>query len=180
MLIAVVGLRIAISMPADLRASWIVPMVDPPGLVLRSGLWRALFLTSVVPVVLGFAAFHAWLWGARLALAHAGVMLGAGTLLVEMALWHVDDMSNRRPWRPEHANLRFWWPAYLVGFTTVTVRLPQLERAYQDTPATASAVIAGACMLVALAVRIAHRQPYPPPPFDIETFVESPHILNLE
>ncbi len=36
------GARIAISMPADLRAAWIVPVVDAPGRMLRSGLWRAL------------------------------------------------------------------------------------------------------------------------------------------
>jgi ABC-type transport system involved in multi-copper enzyme maturation permease subunit len=179
LLLVLIGLRITISMPADLRAAWIGPMIDAPRRALRSGLWRALFLTSVLPVVVSFAAFHAWLWDAGVALTHAGVMLGVGTVLVEMALWHFDDLPSQRPWRPENANLRMWWPAYIVGFTTITGTIPQLEWMVGDSLMGMGATI-GTCLVLALALRVAHGRPYPRPSFDIETFVEAPSVLKLD
>jgi len=179
LVLVLLGLRIAISMPADLRASWIVPMTDTPGRLLRSGLWRALFVLSVVPVTLSFAALHASLWGVRVSLLHAGVMAAVGCLLVEIALWHFDDLPCRRPWRPEHANLRVWWPAYLAGFLIVTGTIPRLEQTAGGSLGGHLAM-AAACVLVAVIVRIAHRRPYPPPDTEIELFVEPPHVLKLE
>jgi hypothetical protein len=179
MLLIVIGLRITISMPADLRAAWMARMIDPPPRLLRSGLWRALFLTSVVPVTLAFAVLHASLWGARVALVHAGVMIAVGVLVVEAALWHFDDMSNQRPWRPEHANLRLWWPVYVAGFGTITGTIPALEFLSRNS-LVASATIAGLCLGAAAAVRIAHGRPYPAPSFEIEMFVEPPSVLKLQ
>ena len=178
MTLAVVGLRIAISMPADLRATWIAPMIDAPPRLLRSGLWRALFVTSVLPATVGFAVIHAAVWGTRLALVHAGVMTALGILLVEGALWHLDDMSNQRPWRPEHASLRVWWPAYLVLFGTITGALPQLEWMLHDS-GRSNAAIAGVLLIGAWLLRVAHRRPYPPPSFEIEMLVEAPGVLKL-
>jgi hypothetical protein len=178
MLILVGGLRIAISLPADLRAAWIVPMIDAPGRTLRSGVWRALFAVAVVPVTLCFAVFHAWSLGPPFALMHAGVMLGVGGLFVELALWHFDGMSNQRPWRPEHGNLRLWWPAYLLAFSTVTAAIPEIE-VLADESLAFNAAIAGVCLLVAVVVRVWHSRPYAVPSFEIESFVEAPSVLKL-
>jgi hypothetical protein len=179
MALILVGLRIAVSLPTDLRAAWIVPMIDAPGYILRTGLWRALFATGVLPVVAVFAAVHAWFWDARLALVHAGVMLAVGTLLVEAALWHFDDLPGRRPWRPDNANLRFWWPGYLFGFLMITISLPRFEWWARDS-LVAQGIVACVCLAAAIAVRIAHRRPYPLPSFEIETFVEPPRVLRLD
>ncbi len=173
------GARIAISMPADLRAAWIVPIIDAPGRVLRSGLWRALYAACVVPMVIGFACLHAWLWDWRMAAQHAIAMAAVGALLVELSLWHFDDLPHRRPWRPEHANLRVWWPAYLVGFVVLTHTLPELEWAAHETLAGTGA-IALTILAAATCLRVFHRRPYAAPAFDIETFVETPHVLRLE
>jgi hypothetical protein len=171
--------RIAISMPADLRAAWIVPIIDAPGRVLRSGLWRALYVTGVAPMVVGFACLDAWLWDSRMAAQHAIVMAAMGALLVELSLWHFDDLPHRRPWRPEHANLRVWWPAYLTGFAVLTHTLPELEWAAHDTVA-GSGAIALTLLAAAACLRIFHRRPYVAPSFDIETFVETPRVLQIE
>ncbi len=179
MTLAVVGLRVAISMPADLRATWIAPMIDAPRRLLRSGLWRALFVTSVLPATLGFAVIHTAVWGARVAVVHTGLMVALGVLLVEAALWHLDDMSNQRPWRPEHAGLRTWWPAYLALFVTITGALPQLEWTFRDSLGS-NAAMAGVLLIGAWLLRAAHRRPYPSPPFEIETLVEAPGILKLD
>jgi hypothetical protein len=173
------GARIAISMPADLRAAWIVPVIDAPGSVLRSGLWRALYVACVVPVIVGFAGLHAWLWEWPMAVRHAVVMAAVGALLVELSLWHFDDLAHRRPWRPEHANLRVWWPAYLAGFVILTHMLPPLEWAARETIA-GSGVIAATMLAAAACLRLCHRRPYPAPAFDVETFVETARVLRLE
>lgn len=177
--LVLIGARIAVAMPADLRAAWIGPVIDVPGRVLRSGLWRAVYCFSVVPVVAGFAWLHAWLWTWQTAVLHAIVMAAVGALLVELSLWHFDDLPHHRPWRPEHANLRLWWPAYLFGFLALTRTLPRLEWAAHDSLASTGA-IAGAALITAALLRLFHRRPYPRPSFDIETFVEAERVLGLE
>ena len=177
--LVIAGVRIAISMPADLRAAWIVPIIDAPGRVLRSGLWRALYVACVAPIVVGFVCLHAWLWDWRMAAQHAIVMTAVGALLVELSLWHFDDLPHRRPWRPEHASLRVWWPAYLAGFVVLTHALPQLEWAARDTRA-GTGTIAIAILAAAACLRFFHDRPYPTPSFDVETFVETAHVLRLE
>jgi hypothetical protein len=179
LVLVLAGLRIAVSMPADLRAAWIMPMIDAPGAALRSGVWRALYVASVVPVVAGFAALHAWLWDWRVAALHAGVMAAIGALLVELSLWHFDDLPNHRPWRPEHVNLRFWWPAYLYGFLALTRTIPGLELSAADSIA-ATGGIAVTALAAALVLRFFHRRPYPLPSFGIETVVETARVLPLE
>ena len=176
--VVLVGARIAVAVPADLRAAWIVPMIDAPAAVLRSGLWRVLYLSAVVPVAAGFAWLDAWLWGWRIAALHAGVMAAAGALLVELSLWHYDGLPHHRPWRPEHANLRMWWPAYLFGFLTLTRGLPHTEWALRETIA-GTAGVAAPLLASALMLRIFHRRPYPRPSFEIETFVETEGVLHL-
>jgi hypothetical protein len=179
LMLVIAGARIAIATPADLRAAWIVPVVDAPGRLLRSGLWRALYVSSVLPIVVGFAGLHAWIWDWRIAASHALVMAAIGALLVELSLWHFDDLPHHRPWRPEHANLRFWWPAYLFGFIMLTRTLPRLEWTARDSLMSTGALVAAALIAAAL-LRVFHRRPYPAPSFDIETFVEAERVLRLE
>ena len=179
LLLVLVGLRIAISMPADLRAAWIASVIDAPRRRLRSGVWRALFVLSVVPVTASFALLHVSLWGWSGAGLHAGVMLAVGVMLVEIALWHFDDMSGQTPWRPEQANIRAWWPAYLVGFSTITGTVPRLEILAGESLVGSVALVAGPLVIAAL-VRLAHRRPYPTPPTDVELLVEVPSVLRLE
>jgi hypothetical protein len=175
----IVGARIAIAMPSDLRAAWMVPVIDVPGRVLRSGLWRALYGAIVVPLIGVFAALHAWIWNWPMAAQHAVVMAAVGALLVELSLWHFDALPHHRPWRPEHVNLRVWWPAYLFGFIALTRTLPQLEWAAHDSLVSTGAITAIALAAAAI-LHLFHRRPYPAPSFDTETFVETERVLGLE
>ena len=179
MALVIVGLRISISMPSDLRASWLLAAIGAPRRWLRSGLWRAFYLSAVVPVALGFTILGVSRWTWPVAVGHASVMLSAGVFLIELALWHFDDMSNARPWRPEGANLRMSWPAYVAGFTALTAGLPTLE---QEIGGGAAGIIGlcGVFLLAAWALRIVHGRPYPAPSFEIETVVEAPSVLGLD
>jgi hypothetical protein len=156
-----------------------VPVIDVPGRVLRSGLWRALYGAIVVPLIGVFAALHAWIWNWPMAAQHAVVMAAVGALLVELSLWHFDALPHHRPWRPEHVNLRVWWPAYLFGFIALTRTLPQLEWAAHDSLVSTGAITAIALAAAAI-LHLFHRRPYPAPSFDTETFVETERVLGLE
>ena len=72
-----------------------------------------------------------------------------------------------------------WWPAYLTGFIILTHTLPQLEWAAHDTLA-GTGTIAIAILAAAACLRLFHDRPYPTPSFDVETFVETAHVLRLE
>jgi hypothetical protein len=156
-----------------------VPVIDVPGRVLRSGLWRALYGSIVVPIVGAFAVLHTWLWNWQMAAQHAVVMAAIGALLVELSLWHFDALPHHRPWRPEHVNLRVWWPAYLFGFIVFTHTLPRFEWAAHESLASTGAIAAIALAAAAI-LRLFHRRPYPAPSFDMETFIETERVLGLE
>jgi hypothetical protein len=179
LVLVLAGLRVAVAMPADLRAAWVNPVVGAPGSVLRSGLWRALYTMGVVPVSIAFGALHLALFGVASAASHLAVMLALGAALVELALWHFDDMACQRPWRPEQANLRAWWPVYLIAFGNITGTLPRLEVSMGPST-TGPLVLVLVSAAAAVALRLAHRRPYPSPDVDTELTVEVPSVLRLE
>jgi hypothetical protein len=179
LILVLLGLRVAVSVPADPRASWIVPMVDASRHALRSGVWRAVFTVGVVPVVAVFAGLHAWLWGARPALLFVLVHLAAGGLLVELLLWRFEDMPNVRPWRPEGANLRFWWPLYLFGFTSFAGASAHLET-LAAASITGSAALAATFVMIAIGLRVSHHRPHAVDVADFDEPVASPQLLKLD
>lgn len=172
------GLRIAIAMPADLRASWLIATAEAPGAALRSGVWKGIFLVGVIPVVAAFTPLYWWSWGIRVAVLHALVLLAFGTVLVEVLLWRMQSMPCTQPWRPEGVNLRKWWPAYLAGFSLLTLGLAAIEvRSFHS--ARASATLIGTFLLLALAVRVGHRRRDPVHHEEIQDALDAPHVLDL-
>jgi len=157
MVVLLVGLRMVAALPADLNAGWMLSCIDAPPRALRAGVWRVMFLVGVLPVVLLAMPVYWIIWGASVALPHTVVCLAVGAALTEGLLWGFDGMPCARPWRPERANLRTWWPAYLAGFFLVTAALPAVESiCFEDrTGFTALAALIGG---LALTLRVAHRR----------------------
>jgi hypothetical protein len=178
LMLVLVGLRITIAMPADPRASWIMAVVDAPRQALRSGVWRAVFLAGVVPMAAGWAVLNLWLFGPKTAWTHALVQTSIGALLVEVLLFRFEDMPSTRPWRPENANLRMWWPAYLFTFVALTGPLSMLEWRLHES-ASSIVVLAGVLLTTAAAVRVAHRRPHPMSMDDFETTPDPIQMLHL-
>ena len=116
-------------------------------------------------------------WGAACALNHAGLCLALGAMLTEALLWGFDGMPCSRPWRPEHANVRKWWPAYLFAFALLTTSLPAYERSVTDAP-SGIAWLAATLVAISLALRISHRRRhvFPDEDFDEPGAVQ---VLNL-
>ena len=177
MLFMLVGLRIAASLPADLRASWAVSSAAPSPVPLRAGVWRVMFALGVVLVTIVTIPIYWRGWGPMIVLKHALVCLALGAMLTEALLWGFDGMPCSRPWRPEHANVRMLWPAYLLAFVLITISLPAIERSVFDS-LSGTAWLVGVLAFLGLALRMTHRRRRVMPAEDLDepTAVQ---LLNL-
>ena len=137
-----------------------------------------MFVMVVLPISTVASAFCGWMWGWPVAAAHELLCLGFGVAMVEALLWGFEAMPCSQPWRPEHANLRKWWPAYLALFLFVSAILPRLERMALNSAGEIS-LLAGSFVLTALILRITHRRRRIMPGLDLD---EPQHvqILNLD
>ena len=75
-----------------------------------------MYLFGVAPSIVVFLPLSWIRWGAPLTLAHTAVCVAIAALLTEGLLWGFTGVACARPWQPERANVRTWWPAYLAGF----------------------------------------------------------------
>ena len=157
MVFLLVGLRIAASLPTDVRAGWAVQAIGPPTRPLRAGAWRTMFVLGAVPVTLLTMPIYWRVWGADVAVAHALVCLTLGATLTEALLWGSDELPCSRPWRPEHANLRTRWPAYLLALFVITVIIPAIERQIFGS-LTAELVFVGTFAALGVILRFTHRR----------------------
>ena len=128
LLFLIAGLRVSASLPVDLRSGWMLDSIGASPAVMRAGVWRSMFVAAVVPVAVVVGLTYGHFWGIRFGLIHALLCVAIGATLIEMSLWGFDGMPCTRPWRPERANLRKWWPAYLCLFALVSTGVPAIER----------------------------------------------------
>jgi hypothetical protein len=152
-----VGLRVAVSIPSDLRARWVFHTVDLPRNTLRACVRRVMLALVVVPFAVAAGLSGSALWHARIGLTHAAWCFSLGCLLTEMLVSRVDAMPCAAAWRPEHAKLRTRWPVYLFAFMILCgagrFSLTGLESYLFQSPAW-NAVIAGVLLVAALGVRV--------------------------
>ena len=177
-LILLVGFRIAAALPADLAAGWMPNSIGLRASPMRAGLWRTMFISVVFPVSLATAASYWLLWGDRWALMHTTMCAIVGAVLIEMLTWGFDGLPCGRPWQPEHANLRKWWPAYIGLFLFITGGLPWIEQLYFRDGPTFTALMA-ILASIAVVLRITHRRRRVPPEIDLDE-PAMVQVLNLD
>ena len=88
MVLAVLGARVVLSFPLELRANWIFRSVgahDPKKILIATR--RAVLIISAAPVWLISAGVCFWLWPLSQAGAHLMVLALLGIILVDLALW---------------------------------------------------------------------------------------------
>jgi hypothetical protein len=84
---AVVGMRMAFTMPIDLRANWVFRMMPiGGGEAHRAGVRRTLFALAVVPAWLASAPVFLWMWPWRQAAGHLAALGLIGMILAELCL----------------------------------------------------------------------------------------------
>lgn len=156
----IAGFRIAASLPSDLPPRWVFATMAPTDADTRSALRRVtLAIAVIVPASVAALAMAAP-WTPLLALFHFAVCVSTGTLLVELAFRNFSGVPCARPWRPDGANLRAWWPAYIGGFLLIVSGIPRLElMARADHDVALALVIAP--VVAAAAVRLWSRHHLP-------------------
>jgi hypothetical protein len=126
MVIAAIGFRLAISLPGDLRASWVLDVISVDRWRARAGVWRTYYVLIVVPSAIVGAALCVWSGRADLAFACAAVCLAEGALVVEVLLAGFRGMPCAAAFHAGGANVRAFWPVYGIAFAVATTGLPTL------------------------------------------------------
>jgi hypothetical protein len=131
---SVLGTRVVFSMPLDLGANWIfriVPIRGGAGCVAARR--RALFVLSVVPVWVVFAALFLSTWPWRPAIGHLVVLGLLGMILAELCLHGLQKIPFTCSYLPGKSNVyRMFWLCLglLLGLIAKGVQLEQ--QALQD------------------------------------------------
>ncbi len=117
----VMGVRVAFSLPLDLRANWIFQIAAARGgadyLAARR---RSLLLLSVIPVWVGLAALFLYLWPLRAAVGHLAILGLVGLALAEISLNGAQKIPFTCAYLPGKSNihLTFW---ILIGLVLALV-----------------------------------------------------------
>ena len=154
MMFLVAGLRVAASLPADVRAAWVFEVHDVSRRHARQAVERTLFVLGVAPPLLIFTPVLWYLWGGEIAVIHALVILGLGVTLIELLIWQCEAMPCGQRWAPVRGDLGRRWPIYFALFLLVVVGVPQLEMVLLPHR---TAAISFSCLLLATAALMRHR-----------------------
>lgn len=153
MVFLIVGVRVAVSLPADVKAAWMFEVSPPRRGHARATVERIMVAFCILPVAAVFAVLYVHLWGWSVALSQTTIAGAMGILLIELCLLNFRDVPCARSWNPEGAQLgRRWW-AYLIGFVLFTVGVPSQAVRMSGNPG-AVAGMAGAALSVAGLLRL--------------------------
>jgi hypothetical protein len=146
MLFLAVGSRIVASLPSELQATWLFASIDPDPRRGRSGVFRLILGLCVIPMAIAGGVLGWWVGGPDLAVAHGALSLAAGLILTEALLYQFGGMPCSRPWSPENASVRKFWPLYLLAFVVFTRGVPLMSEEVAGRPGeiAVTLVLAGA------------------------------------
>ena len=134
MMFLTAGLRIAASLPSDVRAAWLFEVHDLSRPDARLALERTMMMLGVVPAVALSTPIYWYLWGGAVAISHALVMTSLGVALVELLIWHSDGMPCGQRWTPARMDFGRRWPLHLALFLIVVWVIPRLESVLFNKP----------------------------------------------
>jgi hypothetical protein len=119
---AVLGTRVALSMPADLRANWIFRIIPLPKTSdCLIGGRRALLILAGVPIWAGSAALFLCTWPLRMASLHLGILALLALALTEGAMLTFHKIPFTCSYLPGKANV------YLAFWTYTMLGVPVLD-----------------------------------------------------
>ena len=120
---AVLGTRVAFSMPADIRANWIfrlLPLQQLPDCI--SGARRGLLLLACLPACLASAVLFVSIWPWRPALLHSGILALLSLVLAQAAMLTFRKIPFTCSYLPGKAN-----NVYLAVWSCTMLGIPLLD-----------------------------------------------------
>ncbi len=125
---ALLGLRVAFSIPVQLQANWIFKITEGTNQEdFLSGVRKAMFVLGVAPLLIVSTPVYAMLWGWPMTALHQAFCAVLSLLLIELLICRLDKIPFTCTYLPGSANLKLWWPAYLFGFTNYAFTMTELE-----------------------------------------------------
>jgi hypothetical protein len=147
-----VGVRVALAVPAELRANWIFRLAGGDATVhLLTGARRAVAFGIALPFAAAFLPLQAALWGARIGVLHFACASLLSLILVETLFLGFRKVPFTCGYMAGKANVKVLWPVYLLSFAFCTYGFANLEAWAFVTGtrvATLAAVLAGVLVAV--------------------------------
>jgi hypothetical protein len=111
------GVRYVFTLPAELRANWIFKVSainHTPRYV--TGIRKALAATVVFPMCATVMTIHLLIWPWQMACAHAIYCAALMMVLCDILLAGFEKLPFTCSYVAGRANIRLFWPAYILGF----------------------------------------------------------------
>jgi hypothetical protein len=123
----IVGIRVGLPVPAELKANWIFRVTEPADVRPALAGARRAFRALVVGLLAVLVPWHVAVWGWSLAIQHflAGSLIAL--VLVEGVLISFPNVPFTVPYVPGNSKLRYTWPMYLFFFWEFTSLVAFLE-----------------------------------------------------
>jgi hypothetical protein len=171
MFFVLTGLRLAISLPAELRAAWIFAAAAGPSWPAHRQATRRLFwLFGVVPAILLFLPLVGFVAGIPTMLRHLVVLVAIAMLFVEIVMTDADGMPFTRPFSPDTALMRSRGPWYFM--CGLVILLPVVESSVVSRT-MGSAILSSILVFAALLIRVRAEGNLPPAGISLEAFEEA-------
>jgi hypothetical protein len=123
-----VGIRILITIPAEMPARWVFQTASMSKWRVDAATHKALLLLVLPPVMLTAGLSAGMLWSAELGWVH-GVYCGSlALLLCEVVLVGYRGVPLTRPYVPGGSRFHMLWAVYISVFLTYTLTSARLER----------------------------------------------------
>jgi hypothetical protein len=123
-----VGVRILMSIPAEMPARWIFQTSAISPRRVDAATHKALLLLVLPPVMAAAAILAGVLWGPRVGALHAVYCASLALLLCEVLLLRYRSVPLTRPYVPGGSRFHMLWALYLSVFLTYTMTSAKLER----------------------------------------------------
>ncbi len=153
------GVRVVFSLPSSLPANWLFRLADGNSVSeCLSGAWKAMLFLGTAPVLILLLPCYASWWGWRTALLHTSYCLVLAMLLMDILMIRLDKIPFTCANSPGKANLKVWWPAYLLGFSNYAYTMTALEQQLFRKPLMFIFFLAVAVVLLSLTAFYRHHR----------------------
>jgi hypothetical protein len=148
------ALRVAVMLPVEPASNWIFKLTEPVDKHrVMSTTVTVMLGATAVPLALGFGLASAVAGGWMLGVTVGGLVLAAGTALVELLTLTMRTVPGACTYRPGQLRLRVLWPVYLLVWTSIAYVLPRIALAAFDS-VVESAMLMGSVFLCGSGLRL--------------------------
>jgi len=139
-----VGVRILITIPAEMPARWVFQTSAISKWQVDAATHKALLLLVLPPVVLTAALIAGLLWSSELGWLHAVYCGSLALLLCEVLLLRFRGVPLARPYVPGGSRFHMLWAVYISLFLTYTLSAAEFERALYGASGRKGVLVASA------------------------------------